>query len=116
MLPNQGKPFKWFILFNLSSWLSISKPGQTDYIYDIPTRIHDSLLEGCFPSHLTFLIFQDEENINMKEQLRADVRKELSMLEMNCTDMASLLRGLGIQVGSSLQPSSQEVCFKFVLE
>ena len=52
----------------------------------------------------------------MKEQLRADVRKELSMLEMNCTDMASLLRGLGIQVGSSLQPSSQEVCFKFVLE
>ncbi|KAL0557479.1 hypothetical protein IC582_006020 [Cucumis melo] len=52
---------------------------------------------------------KDEENINMKEQLRADVRKELSMLEMNCTDMASLLRGLGIQVGSSLQPSSQEV-------
>lgn len=45
-----------------------------------------------------------------------DVRKELSKLEMNCTDMASLLRGLGIQVGSSLQPSSQEVCFKSVLE
>lgn len=47
----------------------------------------------------------------MKEQLRVNVRKELSKLEMNCTDMASLLRGLGIQVGSGLHPSSQEVCF-----
>lgn len=52
---------------------------------------------------------KDEENISLKEKLRVDVRKELSKLEMNCTDMASLLRGLGIQVGSSLQPSSQEV-------
>ncbi|XP_022131619.1 uncharacterized protein LOC111004748 [Momordica charantia] len=52
---------------------------------------------------------KDEENINLKEQLRVDVRKELSFLEMKCTDMASLLRGLGIHVGSGLHPSSQEV-------
>lgn len=52
---------------------------------------------------------KDEENINLKEQLRVNVRKELSKLEMNCTDMASLLRGLGIQVGSGSHPSSQEV-------
>lgn len=40
--------------------------------------------------------------MNMKEQLRSEIRKELSRLEMMCIDMASLLRGLGIQVGSSL--------------
>lgn len=62
-------------------------------------------------SHITFWLFQDEENINLKEQHRVDVRKELSQLEMKCTDMASLLRGLGIQVGSGLHPSSQEVYF-----
>ncbi|KAE9454480.1 hypothetical protein C3L33_13643, partial [Rhododendron williamsianum] len=41
---------------------------------------------------------QDEEKMNLKEQIRAEVRKELKLLEIMCRDMASLLRGLGIQV------------------
>ncbi|PSS28944.1 Bromodomain-containing protein [Actinidia chinensis var. chinensis] len=52
---------------------------------------------------------KDEVNMNMKEQHRAEVRKELSKLEITCRDMASLLRGLGIQVGSGVQPLPHEV-------
>uniref|UniRef100_A0A5B7ABK2 J domain-containing protein n=1 Tax=Davidia involucrata TaxID=16924 RepID=A0A5B7ABK2_DAVIN len=52
---------------------------------------------------------KDEENMNLKEQLRAEVRKELIKLEMTCPDMASLLRGLGIHVGSGLHPPPHEV-------
>ncbi|KAJ8570048.1 hypothetical protein K7X08_006625 [Anisodus acutangulus] len=42
---------------------------------------------------------KDIENMNLKERIRAEVRKELSKLEMTCLDMASVLRGLGITVG-----------------
>ncbi|PHT67594.1 hypothetical protein T459_27081 [Capsicum annuum] len=42
---------------------------------------------------------KDVENMNLKEQIRAEVRKGLSMLEMTCHDMASVLRALGITVG-----------------
>ncbi|CAN4122016.1 unnamed protein product [Withania somnifera] len=42
---------------------------------------------------------KDVENMNLKERIRADVRKELSKLEMTCHDMASVLHGLGITVG-----------------
>ncbi|KAH7569955.1 hypothetical protein JRO89_XS05G0023900 [Xanthoceras sorbifolium] len=52
---------------------------------------------------------KDEENMNLKEQFRVEVRKELHKLETTCIDMASLLRGLGIHVGSSFNPLSQEV-------
>ncbi|PSR88191.1 J domain-containing protein required for chloroplast accumulation response like [Actinidia chinensis var. chinensis] len=52
---------------------------------------------------------KDEENLNMKEQIRAEVRKELSKLEKTCRDMASLLRGLGIKVGGGFQPLPHEV-------
>ncbi|XP_030448157.1 uncharacterized protein LOC115670895 [Syzygium oleosum] len=52
---------------------------------------------------------KDEENMNLKEQLRAEIRKEISKLEITCTDMASLLRGLGIHIGGSFCPSTQEV-------
>ncbi|XP_061990508.1 uncharacterized protein LOC133708934 [Rosa rugosa] len=52
---------------------------------------------------------KDEENLNMKEKLRAEVRKELNRLESSCNSMASLLRGLGIQVGSGVHPLPQEV-------
>jgi hypothetical protein len=52
---------------------------------------------------------KDEENMNLKERLRAEVRKELQMLELLCRDMASLLRGLGIVVNGGLNPSPQEV-------
>ncbi|KAH0756181.1 hypothetical protein KY290_026451 [Solanum tuberosum] len=43
---------------------------------------------------------KDVENMNLKEQIRAEVRKELSKLEMTCHDMASVLHGLGITVGN----------------
>nr|POE84756.1 hypothetical protein CFP56_68741 [Quercus suber] len=52
---------------------------------------------------------KDEENMNLKEQLRVEIRKELNKLEMTCIDMASLLRGLGIQVGGGSYPMSPEV-------
>lgn len=52
---------------------------------------------------------QDEENLNMKEQFRVEIRNELTKLEMTCIDMASLLRGLGIQVGGGVYPLPQEV-------
>ncbi|KAJ0020871.1 hypothetical protein Pint_31048 [Pistacia integerrima] len=47
--------------------------------------------------------------MNMKEQLRVEVRKELHKLETTCIDMALLLRALGINVGSSFHPLSNEV-------
>ncbi|KAH0671048.1 hypothetical protein KY289_025541 [Solanum tuberosum] len=43
---------------------------------------------------------KDVENMNLKEQIRAEVQKELSKLEMTCHDMASVLHGLGITVGN----------------
>lgn len=49
------------------------------------------------------------ETINLKEQLRAEVRKELDKLEMIHTDMVSLLRALGIRVGSGFCPNSREI-------
>ncbi|KAM2887453.1 hypothetical protein FF1_011319 [Malus domestica] len=52
---------------------------------------------------------KDEENLNLKDQLRAEVRKELKRLELTCIDMASLLRGLGIQVGADFRPLPNEV-------
>nr|GMD22780.1 auxilin-like protein 1 [Ipomoea batatas] len=52
---------------------------------------------------------KDEENMNMKEVIRNQVRSELSKLETTCRDMASVLRGLGIFVGSSPFPQSSEV-------
>ncbi|KAH9772257.1 hypothetical protein KPL71_012970 [Citrus sinensis] len=52
---------------------------------------------------------KDEENMNLKEKIRIEVRKELCKLETTCIDMASLLRALGIHVGGSFRPLSQEV-------
>ncbi|KAF3431622.1 hypothetical protein FNV43_RR26353 [Rhamnella rubrinervis] len=52
---------------------------------------------------------KDEENLNLKEQLRVEIRKELDILEMKCINMPSLLRGLGIQVGNDVLPISPEV-------
>lgn len=49
--------------------------------------------------------------MNLKDQLRAEVRRELNRLETTCTDMASLLRGLGIHVGGGSHPSSDEVSY-----
>lgn len=52
---------------------------------------------------------KDEENMNLKEVYRTEVRKGLNELEKTCLDMASLLRGLGIQVGDGPCPLSHEV-------
>ncbi|CAL1386956.1 unnamed protein product [Linum trigynum] len=53
---------------------------------------------------------KDEENLNMKERLRVQMRKDLSLLESRCFDLASVLRGLGIDVGSGFfPPTSREV-------
>lgn len=57
------------------------------------------------------LQLQDEENMNLKEVIRAQVMKELNQLEVICHDMASLLRGLGIIVGNSVNPSLKEVSY-----
>ncbi|KAF8369547.1 hypothetical protein HHK36_032430 [Tetracentron sinense] len=54
---------------------------------------------------------KDEETINLKEQLRVEVRKELDKLEMKCNDMASLLRGLGIHVEGGFYPFPREVSY-----
>jgi len=45
----------------------------------------------------------------LKEQLRAEVRKELEKIELRYRDMASLLRGLGIHVGGGPYPMPREV-------
>lgn len=50
-----------------------------------------------------------EENMTLRELHRAEVRKELKKLESACRDMASLLRGLRIQVGGGLHPLAHEV-------
>ncbi|GAB2234214.1 hypothetical protein Drorol1_Dr00003456 [Drosera rotundifolia] len=50
---------------------------------------------------------KDMENMNKKEQLRANVRNELHRLEITCSDMASLLRSLGVHVG--INPTAHEV-------
>ncbi|KAJ8774521.1 hypothetical protein K2173_016967 [Erythroxylum novogranatense] len=52
---------------------------------------------------------KDEEDLNMKEIVRTEVRKELHRLEMTCVDMASLLRCLGIHVSGGFQPTPDEV-------
>lgn len=52
---------------------------------------------------------KDEETINLKERLRAEVRKELEKMELRYRDMASLLRGLGIHVEGGPYPMPREV-------
>ncbi|KAM3359222.1 hypothetical protein P3S68_022155 [Capsicum galapagoense] len=53
---------------------------------------------------------KDLENMKLKEQIRAEVGKEISKIEMTCRDMASVLRGLGITVGNG---TSREVCVAY---
>ncbi|CAH9123997.1 unnamed protein product [Cuscuta epithymum] len=52
---------------------------------------------------------KDEENMNTKDVIRNQVRRELSKIEATCHDMVSLLQGLGIVVGSSPSPLLNEV-------
>jgi hypothetical protein len=52
--------------------------------------------------------------MNLKEQFRVEISKELNKLEMTCIDMASLLRGLGIHVGGGPYPLSQEVSCLYI--
>ncbi|RZC58441.1 hypothetical protein C5167_005763 [Papaver somniferum] len=50
-----------------------------------------------------------EENINLKERIRVEIRNKLDKLEMQCTDMASLLRRLDIHVEGGSNPLPREV-------
>ncbi|KAF6140053.1 hypothetical protein GIB67_001794 [Kingdonia uniflora] len=52
---------------------------------------------------------KDEETINMKEQLRVDIRKELARLEIKVSDMTSLLRSLGVNVAGGHFPALRQV-------
>uniref|UniRef100_A0A1J3JLT7 J domain-containing protein n=1 Tax=Noccaea caerulescens TaxID=107243 RepID=A0A1J3JLT7_NOCCA len=52
---------------------------------------------------------KDEESMNLKEKVRAEITKSLKILELKCINMASLLRGLGISVGGGTSPPPNEV-------
>ncbi|KAF9677247.1 hypothetical protein SADUNF_Sadunf08G0088100 [Salix dunnii] len=52
---------------------------------------------------------KDEENLNIKERFRVEVRNELHGLEVTCIDMASLLRALGIHVDGGFKPLPSQV-------
>ncbi|KAK7307031.1 hypothetical protein VNO77_39731 [Canavalia gladiata] len=52
---------------------------------------------------------KDEEFMILKEKLRVEIRKGLNELERQCSDMTSLLRGLGIHVGGSFSHLPNEV-------
>ncbi|XP_073036200.1 uncharacterized protein [Primulina eburnea] len=52
---------------------------------------------------------KDEEKMNLKEVIRAEVRKELNKLEMTFHNMSSLLHSFGIQIEGWPNPSPQEV-------
>ncbi|KAJ0241338.1 Chaperone DnaJ-domain superfamily protein [Hirschfeldia incana] len=52
---------------------------------------------------------KDEESMNMKEKVRAEITKSLKLLELSCFNMAALLRGLGIPVNGGISPPPQEV-------
>ncbi|KAL6543731.1 hypothetical protein OROGR_010228 [Orobanche gracilis] len=52
---------------------------------------------------------KDEEDTNMKDRVRAEVRMELNDLEVSCHSMASLLHLLGISVGGWPYPLPQQV-------
>jgi hypothetical protein len=60
------------------------------------------------------LLLQNEEALNLKEELRSEVMKDLERVEKMHTDMASILRGLGICVEGGLFPTLNQV-FGFVL-
>ncbi|KAF3962590.1 hypothetical protein CMV_012911 [Castanea mollissima] len=45
--------------------------------------------------------------MNLKEQIRVEIRQELDKLETS--DMATLLRGLGIELGGDSDPLPHEV-------
>lgn len=47
--------------------------------------------------------------MNLKEQLRTEIRRKLDQFEFIYRDMASVLRGLGIQVGETHYPTEHEV-------
>lgn len=52
--------------------------------------------------------------MNMKEKVRAEITKTLKLLELKSFSMASLLRGLGIQVGGGIYPLPHEVSPSYI--
>ncbi|KAL5723292.1 hypothetical protein ACHQM5_006707 [Ranunculus cassubicifolius] len=79
------------------------KRAETQRIVDVERRQRERLEEMRETQK------KNTETINMKEQLRAQIRKELVRLELIHTDMISLLRALGIPVGTGFCPTTQEV-------
>ncbi|OIW02204.1 hypothetical protein TanjilG_21857 [Lupinus angustifolius] len=57
-------------------------------------------------------IDEDEEFMNLKEQVRVEIQRGLSILETQCRDMASLLRGLGIHVGGGIPLADEASCVR----
>lgn len=52
---------------------------------------------------------KDEETTLLKEWIQIEVRKNLETVEMNCRDMASVLRALGIHVKGGFIPTVHEI-------
>ncbi|XP_012568347.1 uncharacterized protein [Cicer arietinum] len=73
------------------------------------TDEYKQAMEEEWASRQKQLQIQDEEIMNMKEKLRAEIQKELNQLKNQCTDMTSLLRSLGINVGESRTAVPHEV-------
>lgn len=52
---------------------------------------------------------KDEETTQLKERILTEVRRDLERVEKNCTDMASVLRALGIHVKGGHVPMAHEI-------
>lgn len=52
----------------------------------------------CSTYYSLYFVEKSEETIQLKEQCRGAVRLELEIIERRYTDMASILRALGIPV------------------
>ncbi|KAL8150239.1 hypothetical protein V2J09_020047, partial [Rumex salicifolius] len=59
---------------------------------------------------------REETNSRMKEQIRAEYRKKLDLIEASCKDMASLLRRLGVHVGGTSLTEVQSAFKKAVMK
>ncbi|CAM6098295.1 unnamed protein product [Calypogeia fissa] len=51
----------------------------------------------------------EERQMDLRDQLRGQVRTELERVAANCLDFATLLRKLGVPVEGGSQPSTQQV-------
>jgi uncharacterized membrane protein len=64
---------------------------------------------------LSIFVFKVEEMVNLKEKIRAEVRKELEALERRYSTMASVLRELGVVVEGGSCPLLHQVVLQSLL-